>query len=228
MTDQRNEPIVRPPDVNDHLEVPGVFGLRPRGETAADRVQRVRLAPAGLDEHDRASTSQVIDQVLEGARSLVSAVDYLGDTINSCSQVAQPFITSSFCQRQALSACQSDNKQENAGHDASFREPSGPAAHKAGTASRNYKGSGEVEWSRLRRTDVTTGSGCPGVTGLLVAWGDGDEAALDQLVPIVHAELRRTAARYMSHERAGHTLQATALVNELLPAPRADPASRLA
>jgi RNA polymerase sigma factor (TIGR02999 family) len=62
---------------------------------------------------------------------------------------------------------------------------------------------------------VTTNSGSPGVTELLVAWGDGDEAALDRLVPIVHAELRRTAARYMSHERAGHTLQATALVNEV-------------
>jgi RNA polymerase sigma factor (TIGR02999 family) len=62
---------------------------------------------------------------------------------------------------------------------------------------------------------VTTRSGSHGVTELLVAWGSGDETALDQLVPIVHAELRRTAARYMSNERAAHTLQATALVNEV-------------
>ena len=52
------------------------------------------------------------------------------------------------------------------------------------------------------------------ITQLLVAWGDGDRAALDQLVPLVHAELRRLARGYMRGERAGHTLQTTALVNE--------------
>jgi RNA polymerase sigma-70 factor (ECF subfamily) len=49
---------------------------------------------------------------------------------------------------------------------------------------------------------------------LLLAWGRGDIRAFDQLVPLVHAELRRLARRYMGQERAGHTLQATALVNE--------------
>lgn len=53
------------------------------------------------------------------------------------------------------------------------------------------------------------------VTELLLAWGDGDQTALDQLIPLVHAELRRIAARYMARERAGHTLQPTALVNEV-------------
>jgi RNA polymerase sigma factor (TIGR02999 family) len=53
------------------------------------------------------------------------------------------------------------------------------------------------------------------VTELLLAWGDGDHAALEQLIPLVHAELRRIAARYMVRERFGHTLQPTALVNEL-------------
>ncbi len=52
------------------------------------------------------------------------------------------------------------------------------------------------------------------VTGLLVAWGAGDESAFEQLVPLVHAELRRLAHRAMSRERSGHTLQTTALVNE--------------
>ena len=52
------------------------------------------------------------------------------------------------------------------------------------------------------------------VTGLLLAWGKGDDAALEQLVPLVHAELRRIAGRHMAHERVGHSLQATALVNE--------------
>ena len=52
------------------------------------------------------------------------------------------------------------------------------------------------------------------VTGLLLAWGTGDEAALERLVPLVHGELRRIARRCMAGERAGHSLQATALVNE--------------
>jgi RNA polymerase sigma factor (TIGR02999 family) len=52
------------------------------------------------------------------------------------------------------------------------------------------------------------------VTQLLLAWNQGDETALHQLVPLVQAELHRLAHGYMSRERAGHTLQTTALVNE--------------
>ena len=52
------------------------------------------------------------------------------------------------------------------------------------------------------------------VTELLRAWSDGDEGALEQLVPLVEAELRRLARGYMGRERRGHTLQVTALVNE--------------
>jgi RNA polymerase sigma factor (TIGR02999 family) len=52
------------------------------------------------------------------------------------------------------------------------------------------------------------------VTQLLVAWSDGDRSALDKLLPLVEGELHRLAHRYMSHERADHTLQTTALVNE--------------
>ena len=52
------------------------------------------------------------------------------------------------------------------------------------------------------------------VTGLLLAWGKGDEAAFDRLVPLVERELHRIAKRCMAGERAGHSLQATALVNE--------------
>jgi len=54
----------------------------------------------------------------------------------------------------------------------------------------------------------------PQVTQLLIDWGNGDENALQQLIPLVHDELRRVARRHMAHERAEHTLQATALVNE--------------
>ena len=53
------------------------------------------------------------------------------------------------------------------------------------------------------------------VTALLRAWSDGDGAALDSIVPIVEAELRRLARIYMSRERREHTLQPTALVNEV-------------
>ena len=52
------------------------------------------------------------------------------------------------------------------------------------------------------------------ITRLLVDWRNGDQRALEQLIPLVHEELRRVARRHMAHERAGHTLQATALVNE--------------
>jgi len=52
------------------------------------------------------------------------------------------------------------------------------------------------------------------ITRLLIDWRNGDQAALEQLIPLVHDELRRVARRHMAHERAGHTLQATALVNE--------------
>jgi RNA polymerase sigma-70 factor (ECF subfamily) len=54
----------------------------------------------------------------------------------------------------------------------------------------------------------------PEVTDLLIAWGGGDRSALDRLVPVVHAELRRLARRQMSRERPDHTLQTSALVNE--------------
>jgi len=54
----------------------------------------------------------------------------------------------------------------------------------------------------------------PEVTQLLLAWSQGEQAALDKLVPIVHEELSRLAHYYMSGERVGHTLQTTALVNE--------------
>ena len=52
------------------------------------------------------------------------------------------------------------------------------------------------------------------LTQLLVDWSNGDRAALDKLMPLIDEELRRLAHRYMRHERAGHTLQTTALVNE--------------
>jgi RNA polymerase sigma factor (TIGR02999 family) len=52
------------------------------------------------------------------------------------------------------------------------------------------------------------------VTRLLVAWGDGDRAALDKLMPLVYEELRRLAHHYMSGEGPDNTLQTSALVNE--------------
>jgi RNA polymerase sigma factor (TIGR02999 family) len=54
----------------------------------------------------------------------------------------------------------------------------------------------------------------PDVTGLLLAWSQGDSSAFDKLVPLVYQELRRLARHYMAQERREHTLQATALVNE--------------
>jgi RNA polymerase sigma factor (TIGR02999 family) len=53
------------------------------------------------------------------------------------------------------------------------------------------------------------------ITALLKMWGEGDETALENLTPLVYRELHRLARRYMSRERPGHTLQTTALINEL-------------
>ncbi len=62
------------------------------------------------------------------------------------------------------------------------------------------------------RADLGTARG--DVTGLLLAWGAGDQEALQTLLRLVYAELRRQARRALSHEAAGHTLQPTALVHE--------------
>ncbi|HEX4948959.1 MAG TPA: sigma-70 family RNA polymerase sigma factor [Blastocatellia bacterium] len=54
----------------------------------------------------------------------------------------------------------------------------------------------------------------PEITQLLLAWSDGDESALAALAPLVQQELHNLARRYLSHERIGHTLQPSDLVNE--------------
>jgi RNA polymerase sigma-70 factor (ECF subfamily) len=53
------------------------------------------------------------------------------------------------------------------------------------------------------------------ITGLLAAWGGGDRAAFEQLVPLVYAELKRIARRHMNRESEAHVLQTTALVHEV-------------
>ena len=52
------------------------------------------------------------------------------------------------------------------------------------------------------------------ITRLLLDWRNGDQTALDRLMPLVYEELRRMANHYMRNERKGHTLQTSALVNE--------------
>jgi RNA polymerase sigma factor (TIGR02999 family) len=61
---------------------------------------------------------------------------------------------------------------------------------------------------------VPASPGPSDVTLLLQQWSGGDRSALDRILPIVYQELHRQAARYLRRERAGHTLQATALVHE--------------
>src|SRR5215213_5208758 len=59
-----------------------------------------------------------------------------------------------------------------------------------------------------------TDSGSNNISGLLRAWSNGNGKALEQLMPLVYDELHRQAHRFLRHERAGHTLQTTALINE--------------
>jgi RNA polymerase sigma factor (TIGR02999 family) len=70
----------------------------------------------------------------------------------------------------------------------------------------------DVQYCRIEKGLETPLPGA--VTALLRAWGDGDDGALEQLTPLVEAELRRLARGYMRRERRDHTLQTTALVNE--------------
>jgi RNA polymerase sigma factor (TIGR02999 family) len=67
--------------------------------------------------------------------------------------------------------------------------------------------------SRIRR-DMTSPTKNQNLTQMLVAWGDGDEAARDALIPVVYEHLRRIARHHLRGERAGHTLQTSALINE--------------
>jgi RNA polymerase sigma factor (TIGR02999 family) len=59
-----------------------------------------------------------------------------------------------------------------------------------------------------------TGGNASDITGLLVAWSEGDAGALEQLIPLVDRELQQLAHHYMSREPGGHPLQTTAVVNE--------------
>jgi len=61
---------------------------------------------------------------------------------------------------------------------------------------------------------VSLDSGSQPVTALIARWKAGDQSALEDLLPLVYDELRALARRYLSEERAGHTLQPTALVHE--------------
>ncbi len=66
----------------------------------------------------------------------------------------------------------------------------------------------------LSEMDRMPETGPPDLTRLLLSWSDGDRAALDELMPLIYAELHRLAARTMNRERRDHTLQPTAVVNE--------------
>ena len=69
-------------------------------------------------------------------------------------------------------------------------------------------------WIMSGRSGVPAPSSSGDVTGLLLAWGGGDQKALQELIPLVYDELRELAERYLRRERAAHTLQPTALVHE--------------
>ncbi len=67
---------------------------------------------------------------------------------------------------------------------------------------------------RQAATEALTLPAAHGITKLLQAWCAGDQSALDKLIPLVEAELRRLARGYMRRERSGHTLQTSALIDE--------------
>jgi RNA polymerase sigma factor (TIGR02999 family) len=76
------------------------------------------------------------------------------------------------------------------------------------------KDGGELQSGHSGNRTVEESAKSAEITRLLKAWGRGDGSALDRLTPLVYEHLHRMARGYMRHERPGHTLQATALVNE--------------
>src|SRR5436190_891969 len=86
-----------------------------------------------------------------------------------------------------------------------------------------FRGSVRARGRPQARYGRTTGPMCPAsrarllagqITGLLRAWGDGDAAAGERLMPLIYEELRRRAAGHLRRERPGHTLRPTDLVHE--------------
>ena len=71
----------------------------------------------------------------------------------------------------------------------------------------------EGDTVRTRAMDTSSAS-AERVSQLLASWGDGDDGALRELTPLIYEELRRVAHHQMLGQRADHTLQTTALVNE--------------
>ena len=67
--------------------------------------------------------------------------------------------------------------------------------------------------SNVRGVNIVSSRGCD-ITGLLLAWSNGEQQAFEQIVPVVYEELRRIARHYIEREPNGHQLQATALVHE--------------
>src|SRR6266404_8846430 len=86
-------------------------------------------------------------------------------------------------------------------------------AHSCRPGKRKNGGGPTIQASLENRPMASPGESAE-ITRLLKAWGRGDSAALDRLTPLVYERLRRMARGYMRNERPGHTLQATALVNE--------------
>jgi RNA polymerase sigma factor (TIGR02999 family) len=85
---------------------------------------------------------------------------------------------------------------------------------RVGTWSRSFDSRASSQWYIRSMAEPAGRNTGPDVTTLLRAWSAGDRTALDQLLPILHGELKRIARRYMRRERQEHTLQPTALVNE--------------
>lgn len=84
-------------------------------------------------------------------------------------------------------------------------DPTGPTDEPSPAKAESRAGTGN---------GMTSPEGSPQVTQLLLAWSNGDETAMDKLMPLVYAELRRLARRYMGREDPGHTLDTSALINE--------------
>jgi RNA polymerase sigma factor (TIGR02999 family) len=84
----------------------------------------------------------------------------------------------------------------------------------AGPFDRLFLPRGTLDHSAVRASGLIMSVFPQEISQLLVSWSNGDEAALERLVPLVYPELRKLARRFMGRENPGHTLQTSALINE--------------
>ena len=201
------EPLVMalPSPIGRHKDTQKAVAVRRRHERQQAAVQMTECAVAKFDIHDAVRAGNTVEERAEGRGSL-------GSFVEECQHDGvgrpNPWTWPVLCRGAA-------DGRECRGHEHHRHQSSLCLRHRlALLATGGESGGRKPEPVESRRKMRACRIQSTEVTGLLLAWTHGDEAALDRLVPLVYAELRRIARGCMAGEHPGHTLQPTALINE--------------